>query len=138
MKNNYTLVDRTFTLPRKILILFVLGFLCFSGPNSLKAQAIECEPCNFTPLFPETFVEVDLSFIVLGKDFNQEIQGLITPLWDGLVPDTYDARGLVSVGLNTDYNGELLCPGETIPLNWQGLDVIAILYLNNHTHKITG
>ena len=102
--------------------VLVLGILL--NPAHLQAQAIECEPCNFTPLAPETFVEIDLSFVVLGKDFNQEIQGIISPLWDGLVGPEYDARGLVSVGLSTTYDGSLHCPMEEIPLQWRGLDII--------------
>ena len=114
---------------RQIKIAILALLFCIPSQFS-KAQAVECEPCNFTPLFPETVCAVDISFIEIGLDLNQPIQGALQPLYDAFynaLGQNFDVTGLISLGLSTQYNNELLCPGETITLDYSAIDIKEIL-----------
>jgi hypothetical protein len=105
-------------------------FLSFLGINNGQAQATECQPCNFTPLFPETTTVLDLSFVTVGLDLNQPIQDALQPLYDAVYDELgqdFDVTGLIALALSTQYNNELLCPGETITLDYKAIDIKEVL-----------
>ena len=68
--------------------------------------------------------------MTVGLDLNQPIQDALQPLYDAVYDELgqdFDVTGLIALALSTQYNNELLCPGETITLDYKAIDIKEIL-----------